>query len=295
MKILKIILCWLLIAVFSNNLAFAENLKIGSKGAEVKKMQNALISRGYNVGRFQADGIFGKSTRDAVIKFQRDNRLQPDGIVGPATKRALGLNSVRSLRLGDSGADVKQLQLSLMFKGYLRQGSIDGNYGKETFEAVKSFQKNNNLNVDGIAGPATREKLSSPNVVCAHSGRMRDLGQGWKWRLDGAHPGVGKPHVHVENKKRKKFAEGVDGSPSHGGNLDGVPQWVKDKVRNDPEVQKEREKLSKFVSDNFNTVKCSLEDAIKNKRKTVVVAGVTIGVAALIAFFPEFAPALLFM
>lgn len=295
MKILKIILCWLLIAVFSNNLAFAENLKIGSKGAEVKKMQNALISRGYNVGRFQADGIFGKSTRDAVIKFQRDNRLQPDGIVGPATKRALGLNSVRSLRLGDSGADVKQLQLSLMFKGYLRQGSIDGNYGKETFEAVKSFQKNNNLNVDGIAGPATREKLSSPNVVHAHGGVMRDLGQGWKWRLDKPSCGAGIPHVHVKDKKGNRHSEGVDGSPSHGGNLDDVPKWVRDKVRNDPEVQKEREKLSKFVSENFNTVKHSFEDAIKNKRKTVVVAGVTIGVAALIAFFPEFAPALLFI
>ena len=59
MKILKIILCWLLIAVFSNNLAFAENLKVGSRGAEVKKMQNALISRGYNVGKFKADGVLG--------------------------------------------------------------------------------------------------------------------------------------------------------------------------------------------------------------------------------------------
>lgn len=273
MKMLKIILCWLLIAVFSNNLAFAENLKVGSRGAEVKKMQNALISKGYSVGKFKAYGVLGKSTKAAVIKFQRDNRLQPDGIVGPATKRALGLNSVRSLRLGDSGADVKQLQLSLMFKGYLRESSIDGSFGQETFEAVKSFQKNNNLNVDGIAGPATMEKLSSLNVVCAHSERMRDLGQGWKWRLDGPHPGAGKPHVHVENKKRKKFAEGVDGSPSHGGNLDGVPQWVRDKVRNDPEVQKEREKLSKFVSDNFNTVKHSFEDAIKNKKKRSLLLG----------------------
>ena len=294
MKILKIILCWLLITVFSSNLAFAENLKMGSKGAEVKKMQNALISKGYSVGKFKADGVFGKSTKAAVIKFQRDNKLQPDGIVGPATKVALGLNSARSLRLGDSGADVKQLQLSLMFKGYLRESSIDGSFGQETFEAVKSFQKNNNLNVDGIAGPATREKLSSPNVVCAHSGRKHDLGQGWKWRLDKPHPGAGKPHVHVKGGG-KEYAEGVDGSPSHGGNLDGVPRWVRDKVRNDPDVQKEREKLSKFVSENFNTVKCSFEDAIKDKRKTIVVAGVTIGVAALIAFFPEIAPALLFI
>ena len=123
---------------------------------------------------------------------------------------------------------------------------------------------------------------------------MRDLGQGWKWRLDKPRYGAGIPHVHVKGKEGK-FEEGVDGSPSHGGNLDGAPKWVRDKVRNDPEEQKEREKLSKFVSDNFNNVKHSFEDAIKNNRKTVVVAGVTIGVAALIAFFPEFAPALLFI
>ena len=56
-----------------------------------------------------------------------------------------------------------------MFKGYLRESSIDGSFGQETFETVKSFQKNNNLNADGIAGPATREKLNSPTAVRANN------------------------------------------------------------------------------------------------------------------------------
>ena len=46
----------------------------------------SLLSRiGYDPGPI--DGIFGQQTRQAVIDFQVDNGLTPDGIVGPATWR----------------------------------------------------------------------------------------------------------------------------------------------------------------------------------------------------------------
>lgn len=58
-------------------------LKIGSKGNEVKELQEF-----FKIG---ADGIFGKGTETAVKKWQSDNKLNVDGIVGPSTWNAMGL------------------------------------------------------------------------------------------------------------------------------------------------------------------------------------------------------------
>ena len=57
-------------------------LKIGNKGEEVKRLQEAL---GIN-----NDGIFGKQTEEAVKLFQKKNGLEVDGIVGDKTWSALG-------------------------------------------------------------------------------------------------------------------------------------------------------------------------------------------------------------
>jgi hypothetical protein len=58
-------------------------LKVGSRGKEVKELQEFL-----NIG---ADGIFGKGTEASVKKWQANNGLTADGIVGPATWDAMGL------------------------------------------------------------------------------------------------------------------------------------------------------------------------------------------------------------
>ena len=60
-------------------------LKSGSVGASVKSLQQLLSAKGYSVGDCGADGDFGKDTEAAVIKFQIDNKLDSDGIVGPKT------------------------------------------------------------------------------------------------------------------------------------------------------------------------------------------------------------------
>ncbi|MBE6047648.1 MAG: peptidoglycan-binding protein [Clostridium sp.] len=64
-------------------------LRIGDKGDAVRNLQNLLISKGYSCGSAGADGDFGQSTYNAVIKFQGDHGLSQDGIVGPATWEAL--------------------------------------------------------------------------------------------------------------------------------------------------------------------------------------------------------------
>ncbi|MFF3024701.1 L,D-transpeptidase family protein [Gottfriedia sp. NPDC057948] len=63
-------------------------LKKGNRGATVKKLQQKLTSLGYSTKGI--DGIFGNNTDQAVRKFQKDRHLKVDGIVGPATIKALG-------------------------------------------------------------------------------------------------------------------------------------------------------------------------------------------------------------
>ncbi|NKE43370.1 DUF3380 domain-containing protein [Roseomonas frigidaquae] len=63
-------------------------LRIGHRGGVVLRVQQALNQVGASL---QADGVFGRVTEIAVQQFQDARGLAPDGVVGPATARALGL------------------------------------------------------------------------------------------------------------------------------------------------------------------------------------------------------------
>lgn len=71
----------------------------------------------------------------------------------------------RTMRKGDSGEDVKELQEALVREGYdvgkKKDGTplIDGKYGSETMSAVRAFQHDHGLKPDGIAGPLTLNAL----------------------------------------------------------------------------------------------------------------------------------------
>lgn len=71
--------------------AMAATLRVGSSGEEVKTLQTKLKRWGYYTGSI--DGVFGSGTKKAVIAFQKKNGLTPDGIVGSATLKALGMQS----------------------------------------------------------------------------------------------------------------------------------------------------------------------------------------------------------
>lgn len=62
------------------------------------------------------------------------------------------------LQRGDQGFMVEKLQNALTAKGFY-QGEINGQYGPEVEEAVKKFQKNQGIEQDGLAGPATQKAL----------------------------------------------------------------------------------------------------------------------------------------
>ena len=63
------------------------NLRRGSRGSDVTRLQTALSAQGYDCGT--ADGIFGAKTEAAVRAFQQANGLTVDGIAGKATQEAL--------------------------------------------------------------------------------------------------------------------------------------------------------------------------------------------------------------
>jgi rare lipoprotein A (peptidoglycan hydrolase) len=62
-------------------------LKQGKRGDDVVTLQRVLAMKGYDVGG--TDGVFGRRTKVAVKRFQRRRHLKADGVVGPATTRAL--------------------------------------------------------------------------------------------------------------------------------------------------------------------------------------------------------------
>ena len=62
----------------------------------VELVQRALLKKGYNVGMKGADGILGPRTKNAIIKYQRDNGIKQTGIVGPITAKSLGVQSLTS-------------------------------------------------------------------------------------------------------------------------------------------------------------------------------------------------------
>lgn len=59
----------------------------GSKGDDVRELQQALIDLGYLKGT--ADGIFGNKTEIAVRKFQKANKLSVDGLAGSTTRQLI--------------------------------------------------------------------------------------------------------------------------------------------------------------------------------------------------------------
>jgi len=140
-------------------------LRVGTRGPEVKALQELLTARGYDPG--PSDGIFGEKTRLAVVAFQAIEGLTADGLVGSATMAALGdapaaggesTASTEILSLGSRGDSVSALQTHLDVDGY-KVGPSDGIFGPLTLAAVIQFQKDHALAVDGRVGPQTRGAL----------------------------------------------------------------------------------------------------------------------------------------
>lgn len=175
-------------------------LGLGSTGAAVRDLQDRLAGLGYAIDRSEVDR-FGSSTEQAIRAFQLQRHLTEDGVCGRQTWSAL---VEAGFRLGDRylylrapylrGDDVADLQRQLSSLGF-DPGRIDGILGPDTEQALKDFQRNLGITVDGVCGrdvvqslerierravggdiSAARERMSIPIRATGLTGRKVAVG-----------------------------------------------------------------------------------------------------------------------
>ena len=168
----KKICAWTLI--FSS-LAFnitSASVKLGDNNDEVQEVQTCLYAQGLFDG--EINGYCGQSTVNAIKNFQSAIGLIADGICGHETfeiLRAAAYDEIdittlmtcgikNFLKPGDNGSRVEELQNFLAEKGYF-VGEVDGVYNSATSAAVKNFQADNGLTVDGLCGSSILRLLKN--------------------------------------------------------------------------------------------------------------------------------------
>ena len=119
-------------------------LKKGVSGEPVKRLQKKL--------GVEADGKFGPGTEKALKAYQEKVGIAVDGVAGPDTFARMGLHELILLRRGSKGETVKKLQQALGI-------DADGIFGGGTEKAVKAYQQEKGLAVDGLASPETLATL----------------------------------------------------------------------------------------------------------------------------------------
>ena len=165
-------------------------LRLGSVGEDVRTIQRQLNRIRQNYPAIpsipNANGYFDAATQAAVRKFQSIFNLAVDGIVGKSTwyKVKQIYNAVKKvselysegitmseverifstvLKRGDRGNEVRSIQYYLAFIGFfnnrLPEIAVDGIFGRATEDAVKAFQREYGLTVDGIVGRNTWYRL----------------------------------------------------------------------------------------------------------------------------------------
>lgn len=149
-------------------------LRRGSRGEGVERLQDELVTYGYLTAAQKATGpgIFGPATEDALKRFQHDNHLTESKIYDAATQAAITQLS-EVVKRGSHGTVVSGLQDRLVALGYLtpREAATGpGIFGPKTEAALKAFQTANHLEPSGALNAETYRRLHSPSAIGRQSG-----------------------------------------------------------------------------------------------------------------------------
>ena len=117
--------------------------KMGSRGEEVRQVQQKLKNLGYYTGN--VDGIYGTLTQSAVKRFQRDKGLSVDGIVGPKTLSALGIS-------GSGSGQYSNNDIYLLAKVIAAEARGESYTGQVAIGAVVLNRVSHSSFPDSIAG-----------------------------------------------------------------------------------------------------------------------------------------------
>jgi peptidoglycan hydrolase-like protein with peptidoglycan-binding domain/tetratricopeptide (TPR) repeat protein len=157
-------------AVGEKVLAFGSGYDSLRGSALVRALQRRLARAADEPGPI--DGRYGPLTEQGVRRFQADHGLEVDGIAGRQTLATL--SSPMTVLYPGAGSEVRDgSQVVRELQGHLSQvgdkpGAIDGRYGPLTEQAVRRFQADHGLQVDGIAAGQTFVELRNQ----AHPGRL---------------------------------------------------------------------------------------------------------------------------
>ena len=142
------------------------SLRQGMCGPEVEFLQRQLQAAG--VFTDAVDGVFGPSTKCAVMSFQRARGLEVDGIASARTWAALDIRRGTGLRpilkRGVCDASVLVLQKMLATHG-CDPGAKDGVFGPKTERTVMAFQRAKGLEADGVVGPQDVERAGDDGAA----------------------------------------------------------------------------------------------------------------------------------
>lgn len=127
------------------------------KNPTVEEIQQLLKIYGYSVGR--VDGVLGGRTRECLAQFQRDNGLPVSRFADDVTWAQLRQFKENGF-IQNNTINVALLQQALIVWD-LDPGPIDGKMGAKTLQAVKDFQQQQGLKVDGKVGYQTLRHLNA--------------------------------------------------------------------------------------------------------------------------------------
>ncbi len=158
-------------------------VKYGSRGEEVRTVQDKLKRWGYYKGT--VDGVYGWMTREAVVSFQRKNGLTADGVVGPATAKALGINV--PAKTATRGAGTRENEVYTLAQCIYGEGRGEPYIGQVAIAAVVMNRVNDPKFPNTIAGVifqpgaftavADGQMFMQPNELAMKA--ARDALNGW--------------------------------------------------------------------------------------------------------------------
>ncbi|NLJ41348.1 MAG: peptidoglycan-binding domain-containing protein [Clostridiales bacterium] len=134
-----------------------------------KQKESILALIKYYGQRFDYDGVKFHREGPGVTKTCPGTSLNKAVMIGEAKGFNENMDNDfgnggkgMALRRGDKGSEVTRLQQDLIALGYgkiMEPHGADGSYGPATEAAVKTFQRDHKLEIDGIAGPETQGKI----------------------------------------------------------------------------------------------------------------------------------------